>query len=1138
MQKVGEVLVFSPSDLCRFMESAFVTWMDRFHLEVPGQFQPDDAGETEKLLQERGLEHERAFLKQLELSGHDICDISKAQNKFDATAEALRSGREIVYQAALRDGEFAGYADFLIRVDGKSSLGSHHYEPWDTKLGLHAKPYYLLQLACYADLLSQLQEKVPTNVHVVLGNKETLSLRTQDYLFYYIQVRKAFLEHQRSFDPSSPPDFSGFEEFGRWASEAERRITESDHLCRVANMRRVQIRKLHLINVRTMHQLASLENTNVPGMKETTLSTLRHQAQLQIASFGVVVPKFDLISCGEGKGLVNLPPFSEMDIYFDMEGYPFADGGLEYLFGATIVEKGEMKFRDWWAHDCAEEKKAFEDFIDWAHGRWSANPSMHIYHYASYEKTALRKLMGRYGTRESELDDLLRSEVFVDLLPIVRQSVRIGQPNYSIKSVEQLYREKRHGDVATAIDSVVFYKKWLDHKDGDSWKNSPMLAEIRSYNKEDCDSTYQLTQWLRTLQRGNGIHYIAHPSKIVPDSSGAETRSKAAALAREMLAGIPTDENEWTERQRVQVLLSQLLEFHWREAKPVFWAKYDRHAMTEEELFEDSSCIAGLAKSGARPRLSHSKRSVLYEYDFDPEQDTKVDAGANCFYAHDLHESIGIESIDTQGGKITLKRSREKPPPPNNISLILDDFVDASAIAESIYRIAEQFSEGHELTSALKDLLLRRQPRINGWSAGAILPDDRDIAEGAVDVISRMDNTTLSIQGPPGSGKTYTSAKAIASLMRAGKRVGVTSNSHKAIAKLLDEVAKLIGEDRSVRIAKVQSDEADFEVTGKRVYKLEPKPFFDKGRDMFSCVGGTAWLFSDSRAGGLCDYLFVDEAGQVSLANLVAMSRCTSNIVLIGDQMQLAQPVKGSHPGESGKSTLEYLLRDQQVIGDDLGVFLRTTRRMHPDLCAFISDAVYEGRLHAHPDTAKRFFAARNDEVAYVNRSAGLVFVPVDHDGNTQDSEEEANVIIDIVNELQRCNLIDKDVSRPIEPEDIMIVAPYNMQVRRIRNYLPGFQVGSVDKFQGQEAPVVIVSMCASSGESLSRGIEFLFSKNRLNVAISRAQILAVVVGNPRLAGIRCTTIAQMELVNLYCRILETADSRTGSLIQSLIATR
>ncbi len=1124
MRKSKNGLVFSPSDLCRFLESPFVTWMDRAHIESPGAYHPDPDGETEKLLQERGIEHEREFLKQLEISGHDVCDISNAEDKFEATVEALKAGREVIYQAALQDGEFAGFADFLMRVDGESKFGSFQYEPWDTKLGLHAKPYYLLQLACYADLLSRVQEKCPAHLHLVLGNKETRSLRGEDYLFYYFQVRKAFLEQQRAFDPSNPPDFSGLEEFGRWTSEAERRMEELDHLCRVANIRRVQIKKLYLIGARTMRQLATLVAANVPGMKETTLCTLRHQAQLQIASVGMPVPKFDLISCSDGKGLVNLPPFSEMDVYFDMEGYPFADGGLEYLFGATIIERSEMVFRDWWAHNSGEEKKAFEDFIDWAHSRWRVDPSMHIYHYASYEKTALRKLMGKYGTRESELDDLLRNEVFVDLLPIVRQSLRIGQPNYSIKSVEQLYREKRHGDVATAIDSVVFYKKWLDHRDGDSWKSSPILAEIRSYNKEDCDSTYQLTQWLRTLQGENGIVFISQPSKIPPESSAAETRSKAAALAKQMLDAVPADENEWTERQRVQVLLAQLLEFHWREAKPVFWAKYDRHAMTEEELFEDPCCIAGLRRSETRPRLSHSKRSILYDYDFDPDQDTKVDVGANCFYAHDLDETIGIEYIDLQGGKITLKRSREKSPPPEHLSLILDEFVDASAIAEAIYRSAEQFCTGQELTPALQDFLLRRQPRICEWSGGAILPTDQDIADGTVDVISRMDSTTLSVQGPPGSGKTYTSAKAIAALMRGGKRVGVTSNSHKAIAKLLDEVAKLIGEERSVRIAKIQSDEADFEVKSKRVNKLEPKPFFEKGRDMFSCIGGTAWLFSDSRADGLCDYLFVDEAGQVSIANLVAMSRATKNIVLIGDQMQLAQPLKGSHPGDSGKSTLEYLLSDQQVIGDDFGIFLGTTRRMHPDLCAFISGAVYEGRLHAHPDAAKRFLDVSNDVMAYVNRSAGLLFVPVDHEGNTQDSEEEANVIIDIVDELQRCNLVDNDVSRRIEPKDIMIVAPYNMQVRRLRNCLPGFQVGSVDKFQGQEAPIVIVSMCASSGESLSRGIEFLFSKNRLNVAISRAQTVAVVVGSPRLAGIRCTTIAQMELVNLYCCILESGN--------------
>jgi len=1125
MQKIGENLVFAPSDLCRFMESPFVTWMDRVHVESPGRFQPDSDSDTNKLLQQRGIEHEREFLRTLKEAGRDVCDASTSENRFESTREAISMGREIIYQGALRDDEFIGYSDFLIKMDAACKTEPYHYEPWDTKLGLHAKPYYLVQLACYADLLANCQKELPKNIHLVLGNNEIKTFRTEDYLYYYRQVRRAFVEQQQRFNPDQPPDFSGLEEFGRWTTVAEQRIKELDHLSQVANIRRTQMRKLYSCGVHTMSQLAASQLGNVPGMKESTLATIRHQAQLQVASAGLLVPKFDILPNSD-KGLENLPPSSTMDVFFDMEGYPFADGGLEYLFGSTTIEKSEMVFSDWWAHTPEEEKVAFESFIDWAYSRWLTDASMHIYHYASYEKTALRRLMGKYGTREQELDILLRNEVFVDLLPLVRQSIRVGQPNYSIKSIEQLYREKRHGEVATAIDSIVFYKKWLDERDGDDWRSSSVLSQIRLYNKEDCDSTYQLTAWLRKLQADHQIVFKGKNAKSSPQSDAAEVRNAAALLSRRMLIEIAVDANQRSERERLQVLLAHLLQFHWREAKPVFWAKYDRHSMTEYELFEDPCCLSGLSQNDTRPRFSN--RSFLYDYSFDPDQDSKIDTDDNCFYAHNLDESIAIKSIDTRTGKITLKRSKEKSAPPDHLSLILDEFVDASAISESIYRLAQRFMNGDDLPPALEDFLCRRPPRIRNWVGGPILDAGRDLTEATIDVITRMENTTLCIQGPPGSGKTYTAANAIVQLLRLGKRVGVTANSHKAIAKLMDEVAKLIEDEISIRCVKIQSKDSDFEVTRRGISKLDPSTFFEKGRTSYSLIGGTAWVFSDARATRLCDYLFIDEAGQVSVANLVGMSCAAKNIVLIGDQMQLAQPLKGSHPGESGISVLQYFLQDQEVIAEDFGIFLGTSRRMHPEVCAFISGAIYQDRLHSHPETAERVLLLPDKQLQFVRKSAGLIYVPVVHDGNTQDSVEEADTIVEIIRELRQCSLTNKGASRPVEDKDILVVAPYNMQVRRLRVCLPDFQIGSVDRFQGQEAPIVIISMCTSSGEGLSRGIEFIFSRNRLNVAISRAQTLAVIVGSPALAAACCNTIEQLALVNLYCRILETSYIENG----------
>jgi uncharacterized protein len=235
--------------------------------------------------------------------------------------------------------------------------------------------------------------------------------------------------------------------------------------------------------------------------------------------------------------------------------------------------------------------------------------------------------------------------------------------------------------------------------------------------------------------------------------------------------------------------------------------------------------------------------------------------------------------------------------------------------------------------------------------------------------------------------------------------------------------------------------------------------------------------------------------------------------------MQLAQPLQGTQPGDSGKSVLEYLLQDKQVIPNDFGIFLGVSRRMHPDVCSFISGAVYENRLQPHPDTAARALTFPSSTSELITRTSGILFVPVAHEGNTQDSDEEADTIIRIVDELKRGIIRDGFDQNFDVRTDLLIVAPYNMQVRKLRQRLPGARVGSVDKFQGQEAALVIVSMCSSTGDASPRGLEFIFSKNRLNVAISRAKLLAIVVGSPALANTHCNRIEQMELVNLFCRI-------------------
>jgi uncharacterized protein len=357
--------------------------------------------------------------------------------------------------------------------------------------------------------------------------------------------------------------------------------------------------------------------------------------------------------------------------------------------------------------------------------------------------------------------------------------------------------------------------------------------------------------------------------------------------------------------------------------------------------------------------------------------------------------------------------------------------------------------------------------------------------------------------------------------LRQGKRIGVSSNSHKAIENLLKEVGTIAGREEFVFAgAKVGTDgSAELKFTNPCIEVMERNKAI-KALDELQLIGATAWFFSDPALANQLDYLFIDEAGQVCLANVLAMGESTDNLVLIGDQLQLDQPVKGSHPGESGTSSLEYLLAESSTISPERGIFLSTTRRLHPEICALISSAVYDGRLHTNSDSIERRLILP-PAPSLITASSGILFKAVNHSGNSQSSIEEVECIEKLIAELTQCQLHFGEEQRPLTLQDIMIVAPYNSQVRLIRSRITSEFIGSVDKFQGGEKTVVIISMCASDLANSPRGMEFLLSKKRLNVAITRAQVLAIIVGNRGLSQFACSTVEQAALLNLYCRIMQ-----------------
>jgi predicted RecB family nuclease len=1138
MKRVDDRIVFSPSDLNLYLASPFASWMARFDLEFPGTFEPDELTDDERLIMETGNKHELDVLSELRVLG-PVVEIPRGNFSaaIDLTQDAIDARESIIYQAALRDAAFEGFADFLIlNTDGS-------YEVWDTKLARSPKPYYAIQLCCYSEMLGATSgAALPQKFGIILGSRERVEFRTEDFVHYYRRVRRNFQTMQEAFDgnPDHRPEPLARANHYQWTTLADRYLDERDHMVRVAGITTGQIKKLRAVGIDTLTKLSASSGANIPKLAADTLEKLAQQALLQHetrtarqidpdakAAIRVLAPA----GKPEPVGLAALPPPNPGDVFFDMEGYPLVPGGLEYLFGACYWDNGELKFIDRWAHDRAEEKLAFEGFVDWVFDRWCTNRGMHIYHYASYEKTALRRLSTFHNTRQDEVDELLRGEVLVDLYPLVTQGLRIGEESYSIKKVELQYRSRRGGDVASAVESVVQYARWMESGEPGDWRNSTILNDIRDYNRDDCESTAQLRDWLIKLADENGIARCTSP-RATKSAAPYERKDLPPDVLERLAIAERLREKAVKEEYPVAATLSDLIDFHRREDKPMWWRLFDRVTMTDEELRDDNGCIANLELSGeALP----DKQSLIQGYTFDPAQECKLAAGekSRVMFTENIDAKLTLYELDGPGGHARLRVGRKTLASafneqfPIKGSLIPDEAVPAGAIQKALTEVAEKHLSD-ELPASTRSLLERTSPMPE------VQLENETTVDTAIRIAEQMNGGCLVIQGPPGTGKSYTAANMIVALVRAGKTIGVASNSHKAIDNLLGQacaVAKAGGS--AITCMKVAGDgESSLLQEHPEVAWLPTNPDAD---DNFGSgvIGGTAWLFSREAWIEKLDYLFIDEAGQVSLANAVAISRSARNLVLLGDQMQLEQPIQGSHPGDSGTSVLQYALKDtgaskpdmpvfHAVVPPNYGLFLGESRRMHPEVCTFISESIYEGRLGAHIDCSKQRIELPLGGGTLITRECGILFSPVEHDGNIQRSDEEVDRVVTIYEELVGRRFTASDGSqKALELDDFLFISPYNAQVRALHARLPaGAQVGSVDKFQGQQAPVCILSLCSSCGEYGSRGLRFILDQNRINVAISRAKCLAVVVGDPRIAGDNASSIETMRLLNLFCKLV------------------
>jgi predicted RecB family nuclease len=1121
-------LILSATDLVNFASCEHLTQLQLG--AAAGMIAlPDETNELVDVQRKRGAEHEQRYLEVLRRSGREVVELAQPGRDFDAlvaadaaTAAAMEAGADVIYQAALFDGRWLGYADFLLRVESPSDLGAFSYEVADTKLARTVKGSAILQMCSYAERIATLQGRESENVHVVLGDMTTESLRLRDYAAYYRSLKARFeataLNESEVVTYPEPVEHCGV---CQWKDACVERRVVDDHLSLVARMRGDQIRKLGVAGITTVVELAQSSTAVVAGIGRLTVEALRGQARLQVAQRETTTISYELLPVVMGAGLGLLPLPSAGDLFFDIEGDPFVeDGNLDYLLGVLEVRPdGTPAYHAFWAHSRGEEKAAFEQFVDFVTERLVRDPSLHIYHYAEYEVTALKRMMSLHGTRESEIDNLLRGQVLVDLYRVVRQGVRVSTESYSLKKIEPLYTSPRTAEIHDGGSSIVAYEAWLDRRE------QQLLDNIVDYNQEDCASTWKLRDWLEGRRVGlvdsDGV-VLARPdltsSEVSVTQRGDEVRLQA--LTEALCADVPDDPLDRTPQEQARWLLGQLLQWHRREDKPEWWSYYNRLEKTDQELFEDHDSIGELELVGAVRQVA---RSVVYAYRFDPSQEHKLQVG-QCPRDPRTRASAGeVVRLDSLHGIIELKRGKASCAP-HPRSLIPEGPIQSKPLRESIERLARWVVhngiDGPGPKRAARDLLMNLGPRIAGSASGAAVRHaGESVLMTARRAVADLDASYLAVQGPPGSGKTYTGARAIVDLVRAGQRVGICGPSHRSIVNLLDAVIECAAAEGLV-IRALQKALPEDGCTSPLVTVTSSNDQVEAAlRDgTVDVVAGTAWLFAREGLADTLDTLFVDEAGQVSLANAMAIAGAARNLVLLGDPQQLSQPSNGTHPRGAERSALGHVVGDASTIAPDRGLLLDTTWRMHPAICEFISDVAYDGRLHADPSCAVQALEA-GDGVG----GTGLRYVPVTHSGNRTSSIEEARRIRSLFDGLLGRQWTDAHgLRRRLTLADILVVAPYNAQVALLARELPaGARVGTVDKFQGQEAPVVFFSTGASSAANVPRGLEFLFSLNRLNVAISRARGLAILVGSSTLLDVSCRTPEQMRLASAFHRFVE-----------------
>ncbi len=883
-------------------------------------------------------------------------------------------------------------------------------------------------------------------------------------------------------------------------------------------------------------------------------------------------------------GLWSLPDPDPGDVFFDMEGDPlYSSGaggrdafGLEYLFGAT---HDGPSFTAFWGHDRVGERAAFTAFVDWVQARRETHPGLHVHHYAPYERSALARLAAQHATRGDVVDAWLREGVLVDLYQVVRRGLRAGVPSYSIKKIERLYGAEHTGDVATAGESIEQYEAYRTTGD------ETLLKQIEDYNRLDCESTWRLRDYLLALrlaavdagtiaplevERSDGSEGGDGAGKDGAAGEGAAGAGAAPAptpraLLRQDLAqaaeallagadpGAPTDEPEPEARRVLAGLLGAAVREEKAAWQDVFRIAGDLATEGAAAAVDDPGVLGGLQLVGG---CTGPRGAVEWTFTA-PAQEHRVEVGPvlACVGAAPLDARVTRLEGDDQGLVVTVAVSAAKAAAggwgaaaaPGLDALMPSGFVSAEPLQRSLLDLAGVVAAHGALAPggprAAGRALLAGRPSLALDALPPPAPGE-DAVDHAVRLARGAPGLVIAVQGPPGAGKSHLGSRVVDALVADARasgravRIGVTANSHAVVRHLLAAVHRRT--PGAVVRHKGGPKGGKDPATWERLCTDEPcasPALATTHRDGWAAgevLGGTAWAFAPPDSPQL-DLLVVDEAGQMGLGDVLAASRNARSVLLLGDPQQLAKPSRAAHPPGVGVSALGHLMGGRATMPPGTGIFLGATWRMHADVAGFISEISYDGRLVAHGSCAERavlpldpFVDASADRCADPFAGTGLRYVPVAHEGNAQGSEEECAAVVEVARELLRRRWASAGAVAPVTASDVLVVSPFTVQVRRLRAALDaaglgGVAVGTVDRFQGQEAVAVVYSTASSDADAAPRGLGFLYDTHRLNVAVSRAKCLAFWVGSPELLRPRVAAAHQVPLVDAHCRFVEGA---------------